>query len=90
MPEPVATEEVEPEASARAWAHAESALRAESDPGPEPDLQAEYEPALEPEPFATELPVPATPATEAPATEAALTAALDSLGQAHHRPYSRA
>ena len=23
-------------------------------------------------------------------TEAALTAALDSLGQAHHRPYSRA
>jgi hypothetical protein len=31
-----------------------------------------------------------TPATVTPATEAALTAALDSLGQAHHRPYSRA
>ena len=29
-------------------------------------------------------------APEPPVTEAALTAALDSLGQAHHRPYSRA
>ena len=90
MPEPVATEELEPEAQPEPGPTPESALRAESDPGPELDLQAEYEPALEPEPFATELSVPATPATEPPATEAALTAALDSLGQAHHRPYSRA
>jgi hypothetical protein len=44
---------------------------------------------------APETPAPETPATEipatgTPATEAALTAALASLGQAHHRPYSRA
>ena len=31
-----------------------------------------------------------SPPPKPPATEAALTAALDSLGQAHHRPYSRA
>ncbi len=60
-------------------------------------------PATTPEPPATTLESPArtleSPATtpeppatapEPPATEAALTAALDSLGQAHHRPYSRA
>jgi hypothetical protein len=39
---------------------------------------------------ATEASATDTPATVTPATEAALTAALDSLGQAHHRPYSRA
>jgi hypothetical protein len=35
-------------------------------------------------------PEPPAAAPEPPVTEAALTAALDSLGQAHHRPYSRA
>jgi hypothetical protein len=93
MPEPVATEEPAAEARPEPGPTPESAPRAEADPGP--DVQAEYEPALEPEPVATEVFVPATPAieppaTEPPATEAALTAALDSLGQAHHRPYSRA
>jgi len=52
------------------------------------------EPASEPESAAQAEPEPAAeePATDtAPeTTEAALTAALDSLGQAHHRPYSRA
>ena len=47
---------------------------------PRPDPAA-VEPAPAPEP-----PPPAAP----PDTEAALAAALDSLGQAHHRPYSRA
>jgi hypothetical protein len=42
-------------------------------------------PAREEPPTAPEAPGPAVPGTEA-----ALTAALDSLGQAHHRPYSRA
>jgi hypothetical protein len=64
------------------------------------------EPSDEPAPPAEDLPAPAPeappPALEAPAaepeapepavsaTEAALAAALDSLGQAHHRPFSRA
>jgi hypothetical protein len=53
---------------------------------PEPPAAAESPPvaATEAEPAATE----AEPA--ATETEAALAAALDSLGQAHHRPYSRA
>jgi hypothetical protein len=42
-------------------------------------------PAVEASPPASEEPVPVVSETEA-----ALTAALDSLGQAHHRPYSRA
>jgi hypothetical protein len=37
-----------------------------------------------------ETPDPPEPMVEAPpTTEAVLTAALDSLGQAHHRPFSR-
>ena len=52
---------------------------------PEPDVDAERVAEPEPEPTPER-----EPATEAPPTEAALTAALDSLGQAHHRPYSRA
>jgi hypothetical protein len=47
---------------------------------PEPMPAASAQPEPEPEPSAA----------PAGATEAALTAALDSLGQAHHRPYSRA
>jgi len=62
------------------------------EPAPEPELQAEGEvPAeSEPEPERVPDPEPEPARTEKPATEAALTAALDSLGQAHHRPYSRA
>ncbi|HEY1516167.1 MAG TPA: hypothetical protein VGF91_07090 [Solirubrobacteraceae bacterium] len=61
---------------------------------PEPEAVAEppaTEPAPEPPATEAEAEPPATEAeAELPATEAALTAALDSLGQAHHRPYSRA
>jgi hypothetical protein len=64
----------------------------EPDLTPEPELQAEPGPAPEPEPVAVEAQVytPTRAATEPPVTEAVLTAALESLGQAHHRPYSRA
>ncbi len=67
------------------------------DPEPEaaePELEAVApEPAepetAEPEPVAEAPPAPA-PGPSAPTGEAALVAALDSLGMAHHRPYSRA
>jgi hypothetical protein len=56
------------------------------------DIEAEppsaAEPAPEPAPEAS-APEPAPPVAVQSA-EAALSAALDSLGQAHHRPYSRA
>ena len=77
LEEPIAVEESAPELA----------------PTPEPELQAEPEPAPEPTPGPEPASEPVTanpPGTETPATEAALTAALDSLGQAHHRPYSRA
>jgi hypothetical protein len=60
---------------------------------PEPPPVAE-EPVVEESPVATE-PDPEPPAPDPPAAEpaidpeAVLTAALDSLGQAHHRPFSR-
>ena len=72
---------------------------AEPEPPPEPEAVLEPEAVFEPEPVVAHEPAAEPepeptperePATEAPATEAALTAALDSLGQAHHRPYSRA
>lgn len=44
----------------------------------------------EPEPVSTAEPVAEPSATVVPDADAALAAALDSLGQAHHRPYSRA
>ena len=72
---------------------------AEPEPPPEPEAVVEPETVFEPEPDVDPEPVSEPepeptperePGTEAPPTEAALTAALDSLGQAHHRPYSRA
>ena len=61
---------------------------------PEPESPVEPEPEPTPEAKVTpeaEATVEETAADTAPEmTEAALTAALDSLGQAHHRPYSRA
>jgi hypothetical protein len=65
-----------------------SALTAE----PESTLIPEPEPVptAEPGPVSTAEPVAEPSATVVPDAEAALAAALDSLGQAHHRPYSRA
>ncbi|HYB25203.1 MAG TPA: hypothetical protein VEF89_01175 [Solirubrobacteraceae bacterium] len=58
----------------------------EPEPPPTPELDTEPAPEPAPEPSAPE---PAPPVV-APSAETALAAALDSLGQAHHRPYSRA
>jgi hypothetical protein len=67
----------------------------------EPEPAAELEPVAEPEPVAVEPepvavePEPVRPEAPSPLgaeladAEAALTAALESLGQAHHRPFSR-
>jgi hypothetical protein len=62
-------------------------VAAEPDPVPEPEAMAEPEPPPVPEPMAEPDPEPDAQALDA---TAALTAALDSLGQAHHRPFSRA
>jgi outer membrane biosynthesis protein TonB len=66
----------------------EPELIAMPEPGPEPIPAAEAPP--EPEPVTEPAPEPA-PAPEPPRLtgEDALVAALDSLGMAHHRPYSR-
>lgn len=66
----------------------EPELIAMPEPGPEPIPAAEA--PLEPEPVAEPTAEPAT-APEPPRLtgEDALAAALDSLGMAHHRPYSR-
>jgi hypothetical protein len=53
---------------------------------PKPETVPESEPVSEPGPEAGAEP----PTTADVAPEAALAAALDSLGQAHHRPFSRA
>ena len=64
-----------------------------AEPEPPAEPQPAPEPIADPEPVA-EAPPPPEPAPEPeppPLTgEAALTAALESLGMAHHRPYSRA
>jgi hypothetical protein len=55
-----------------------------------PDPAASVPPTSDPEPAPAEPPVAPSEATVPPgAPHAALDAALDSLGRAHHRPYSR-
>jgi hypothetical protein len=58
----------------------------DDEPAPVPESESESE--SEPEPVARA--EPSTAAAPEPAAEEALVAALDSLGRAHHRPYSRA
>jgi hypothetical protein len=64
------------------------------EPETSPDAHVEPDPRVEPDPEPAYETAPHGPAAPAPAPpldpEAALTAALDSLGQAHHRPFSRA
>ena len=68
----------------------ESPVEPEPEPTPEADVTPEADATLEAE-ATPEATFEETAADTAPEmTEAALTAALDSLGQAHHRPYSRA
>jgi hypothetical protein len=90
----------------KAGAHAPEPLMIEvAEPEPEPVIDAEPEPVAEaepiPEPGPVAVPEPVAeasaepesaprPAPSQPTGEEALVAALDSLGKAHHRPYSRA
>jgi outer membrane biosynthesis protein TonB len=88
----------EPEAAEPEAIVAEPELHSEpvaAEPEPEPEPVAETPAQPEPEPVAvTPEPVAEAPEPEpepAPVGgEEALVAALDSLGMAHHRPYSRA
>jgi hypothetical protein len=79
VPEP---EALGPDPEPAAQAPPELVAVAEPAPPPEP----EPAPPLEPEPAPPLEPEPAPPLSG----EDALVAALDSLGRAHHRPYSRA
>ncbi len=86
--QPTASDEpVEPPRRRRlAWLFGRRrALDSPVEPPPEPEA---VEPP--PEPEIVDPPAEPEPPTPTSDTEAALTAALDSLGQAHHRPYSRA
>jgi hypothetical protein len=80
-PEPPPAREPPPAAPVRTGLFARLRARFKAEPVVEPP-QPEPEPA-EPEPASAELEDSVDPG-------AALSAALDSLGQAHHRPFSRA
>jgi hypothetical protein len=67
----------------------EPAAASEPPPAPEPEAGPELEATLEPDATPEPQPVSEPPDSEFEA-EAILTSALDSLGQAHHRPFSRA
>jgi hypothetical protein len=75
--------EPEPPRPRRSWLARLFARRAPVAPGPEPGAGQEPEP--EPEPTLVQEQVEQAPDP----LHDALTAALDSLGQAHHRPFSR-
>jgi hypothetical protein len=81
---------VEPEPESEALAEPEPGPVALAEPEPEPVALAEPD-AVEPVAKAPPAPEPAAePEPPPPTGEDALVAALDSLGMAHHRPYSRA
>jgi hypothetical protein len=98
MAEALSEPEPPPAVRKRRFARLRAFWRGEPVPAPE-DLPVDEPPVDEPpmaiaseEPPEPEEPAqaPEEPAPAASDTEAALAAALDSLGQAHHRPYSRA
>jgi hypothetical protein len=92
-----------PETPVAVQADAPPPSRDEARPSPEPEARGQTwlarlipwwprraEPSPEP-PAQPDVPAPVQPAEEAgERTERVLTEALDSLGRAHHRPYSRA
>ncbi len=84
--EPVLAEELEPVAIEPEPEPEPAAAELE----PEPVAEAPAEPEPEPEPVAVEPEPVAVEPEPRPTGEEALVAALDSLGMAHHRPYSRA
>ena len=75
-------------------AQARDTVTEEPERPPEPEQPAEPEPAPEPLPDPEPEPEPAAQAKpeqlEASDEQRVLESALDSLGQAHHRPFSRA
>jgi hypothetical protein len=88
-PEPEPVSEVAAEPESELVQEAEPVVVAAPEPEPEP--VAEIPPDPEPVAEATPQPEPeAEPAPPRPSGEDALNAALESLGMAHHRPYSRA
>jgi hypothetical protein len=84
-------EVVEPEPAPEPMVQSEPAPEpmVQSEPAPEPVVQSvpEPEPVTEPDPEPG--PVVVAEPEPPPDPETLLTAALDSLGQAHHRPFSR-
>jgi hypothetical protein len=86
-PEPVLQAEPEPEPAParRSWFAGLLRRRASPDSAPAPAPEPAPTPveAAAPEPVAAPAPAPADPVLDA------LTGALDSLGRAHHRPFSR-
>lgn len=85
--------EHEPEALLMNPAHPEPVAvdRPEAEVGTGPPAPEVIEPAPAPPEAVEPAPAPEPPPSPPPTdTEAALAAALESLGQAHHRPYSRA
>ena len=89
---PAADEPIEPEPTLEPQPTLEPEPVPESilEPEPVPEPILDPQPTLEPEPTPEPTLVQTATDTGPETTEAALTAALDSLGQAHHRPYSRA
>ncbi len=71
---------------------AEAADAPEPEPEPEPEPKASwwsrFRRRQEPEPVAVEAP-PAAPVLDGERAQATLTGVLDTLGAAHHRPFSR-
>ncbi|MGN6867113.1 MAG: hypothetical protein ACTHMY_01790 [Solirubrobacteraceae bacterium] len=96
LPEP-SDEELAPAIRKRRFARFRAFWRGEPLAAPEPAVET---PPVEEPPATIAVEAPSEPQAPPPApeepapavsgTEAALAAALDSLGQAHHRPYSRA
>jgi hypothetical protein len=89
--EPELPEDGEPELASEPAPDAEPEPVPEPEPDPEPELASEPEAAPAAEPASDPVPDP-EPAEPEPGldAEAILASALDSLGQAHHRPFSRA
>jgi hypothetical protein len=104
-PEPVSAQESEPAPRRGLFSRLFGAFRrpaapelAELDefvgpePDPEPDLEHDLEPGRGPAPAAARDPGPRAvrePSADPEPSDRILDAALDSLGRAHHRPYSR-
>jgi hypothetical protein len=92
-PEPVAVEleppAVEPEPAAQPVTVESAVIVEPVSAEPEPELEPEPVADPEPEPEPVAVAVAPEPFIDADRAEAVLTAALDNLGAAHHRPFSR-